>query len=346
MGLGRFARQQNEHMHICGTVVCSGGVPFFTLGQLPGEKRLIWRNSFMKNQAIVNRLSRVGIIGNILLSAFKLFAGIAGKSGAMVSDAVHSLSDVFATLTAFVGVKLSQRSADSQHPYGHERFECVASLVLGFILAMTGLGMGWAGVQKLIGGNYSQLVVPTALPLVAAVVSIAVKEGMYWYTMYYAKKLDSAAFVADAWHHRSDAFSSVGSFLGIGAAKLGLTIMDPIASVVICLFILKVAYDIIKDSLRKMIDTSCSSDVEKQMYDFISAQDGVEQVDLLHTRLFGNKVYVDVEISVERDSSLLAAHNTAERVHDAVERQFPNVKHVMIHVNPGAESTTTTGSTS
>ena len=214
----------------------------------------------MTNQAIVNRLSRIGIIGNILLSAFKLFAGIAGKSGAMVSDAVHSLSDVFATLIAFIGVKLSQCSADAKHPYGHERFECVASLVLGGILAVTGLGIGWAGVQKLIGGNYAELAVPTALPLIAAAVSIVVKEGMYWYTMYYAKKLDSAAFVADAWHHRSDAFSSVGSFLGIGAAKLGFPIMDPIASVVICLFILKVAYDIIKDSLRKMLDTSCSND--------------------------------------------------------------------------------------
>ena len=297
----------------------------------------------MTNQSIVNRLSRIGIIGNILLSAFKLFAGLAGKSGAMVSDAVHSLSDVFATLIAFIGVKLSQRSADARHPYGHERFECVASLVLGIILAVTGLGIGWAGVQKLIGGNYSQLAVPTALPLIAAAVSIVVKEGMYWYTMYYAKKLDSAAFVADAWHHRSDAFSSVGSFLGIGAAKLGFPIMDPIASVVICLFILKVAYDITKDSLRKMLDTSCSRDTEKEMRDFIAAQEGVEQLDLLQTRLFGNKVYMDVEISVERDSSLLEAHDIAERVHAAVEHQFPNVKHVMIHVNPGAEAASTNG---
>ena len=297
----------------------------------------------MTNQSIVNRLSRIGIIGNILLSAFKLFAGLAGKSGAMVSDAVHSLSDVFATLIAFIGVKLSQRSADARHPYGHERIECVASLVLGIILAVTGLGIGWAGVQKLVGGNYSQLAVPTALPLIAAAVSIVVKEGMYWYTMYYAKKLDSAAFVADAWHHRSDALSSVGSFLGIGAAKLGFPIMDPIASVVICLFILKVAYDITKDSLRKMLDTSCSRDTEKEMRDFIAAQEGVEQLDLLQTRLFGNKVYMDVEISVERDSSLLEAHDIAERVHAAVEHQFPNVKHVMIHVNPGAEATSTNG---
>lgn len=292
------------------------------------------------------RVSMVGVVGNLILSLFKAFAGIFAHSGAMISDAVHSASDVFSSFIVMIGVRFSARDSDEDHPYGHERFECVASLVLGGILAVTGLGIGWAGVQKLIGGNYAELAVPTALPLIAAAVSIVVKEGMYWYTMYYAKKLDSAAFVADAWHHRSDAFSSVGSFLGIGAAKLGFPIMDPIASVVICLFILKVAYDIIRDSLRKMLDTSCSGDVEEQMRSFISAQEGVEQVDLLHTRLFGNKVYVDVEISVERDSSLLEAHDTAERVHDALEHQFPSVKHVMIHVNPGAETTTSTGSPS
>ncbi len=292
----------------------------------------------MTNQAIVNRLSRVGIIGNILLSAFKLFAGIAGKSGAMVSDAVHSLSDVFATLIAFIGVRLSQRSADSRHPYGHERFECVASLVLGLILALTGLGIGWAGVQKLIGGNYSQLAVPTALPLVAALVSIAVKEGMYWYTMHYARKLDSAAFVADAWHHRSDAFSSVGSFLGIGAARLGLPIMDPIASVVICLFILKAAWDIMSDALAKMTDHACDPETAEEMRQSILAQPGVLGLDALNTRLFGDRVYVDVEIEADGDLPLKVTHATAQAVHDTLEKTFPQVKHCMVHVNPAEKS--------
>ena len=293
----------------------------------------------MKEENIVGRLSLVGIFGNILLSAFKLLAGILGRSGAMVSDAVHSLSDVFATFIAWIGVRLSKREEDAEHPYGHERLECVAALILGLILAGTGLGIGWSGVRKLFWERES-LEVPTLLPLIAAAVSIVVKEGMYHYTMHYAKKLDSAAFKADAWHHRSDALSSVGSFIGIGLAKLGLPIMDPIASLIICVLIGKVAFDILRDALSKMLDTSCSGAFERQLFSFIKAQGGVERIDLLRTRQFGNKIYVDLEIAVRADSSLLDAHGIAERVHSAVEGAFPNVKHVMIHVNPMGERAT------
>lgn len=287
----------------------------------------------MDEKKIVDRLSRVGIIGNILLAAFKLFAGIFGKSGAMVSDAVHSLSDVFATLIAWIGVRLSRQAEDAEHPYGHERLECVASLLLGLILAGTGIGIGWSGMRKLFGEGGS-IEVPTLLPLIAAVVSIVVKEGMYQYTMHYAKALDSAAFKADAWHHRSDAISSVGSFIGIGMAKLGLPFMDPVASIIICLLILKVAFDISRDAVYKMLDTSCDNAFEQRLRTFIGTQDGVGRIDLLRTRQFGNRIYVDLEIAVKPDISLRDAHGIAERVHSAVEQEFPNVKHVMIHVNP------------
>ena len=286
----------------------------------------------MDEQKIVKKLSIVGILGNVLLAAFKLFAGLIGKSGAMISDAVHSLSDVFATFVAFFGVVLSKQPEDEEHPYGHERLECVASLILGLILAGTGIGIGYTGVHKIIARE--QIEIPTILPLIAAVISIAAKEGMFWYTMYYAKKMDSTAFKADAWHHRSDALSSVGSFIGIGLAKLGFPIMDPIASLVICLFILKVAFDISKDALDRMLDTSCGEEMEQTLRTFIEEQDGVERVDLLHTRKFGNKIYMDLEIAAQNDISLVQAHEIAERVHNNVEQQFPNVKHVMIHVNP------------
>ena len=278
-------------------------------------------------------MSRIGIFGNVLLAAFKLFAGIFGKSGAMVSDAVHSLSDVFATFIAYIGVRLSQRKEDAEHPYGHERLECVASLILGLILAGTGIGIGYTGIRKLFF-EQETLEVPTLLPLIAAIVSIAVKEGMYHYTMHYAKKLDSQAFRADAWHHRSDAISSVGSFIGIGLAKLGIPVMDPIASLLICLLILKVAFDICKEAISRMLDTSVSGDAEKSIRRFIEEQPGVVRIDLLHTRQFGNKVYVDLEIAVQRDISLVDAHAIAEDVHRGVEQNFPNVKHIMIHVNP------------
>ena len=280
-------------------------------------------------------MSRVGILGNILLAGFKLFAGVIGRSGAMVSDAVHSLSDVFATFIAYFGVRLSKQPEDEEHPYGHERIESVASLFLGLILAGTGLGIGYTGLRKLFSPE--ALEIPTLLPLIAAVVSIAVKEGMFQYTMHYAKKLDSTAFKADAWHHRSDALSSVGSFIGIGLAKLGFPIMDPIASLVICLFILKVAYDISKDAVSKMLDTSCGEEFEQDVRSFAEEQPGVERIDLLHTRQFGSKVYIELEIAVRGDMPLVDAHAIAENVHRGLERRYPNVKHVMVHVNPDTE---------
>lgn len=286
----------------------------------------------MDEKKIVKKLSRVGILGNVILAGFKLIAGILGKSGAMVSDSVHSLSDVFATVIAYVGVILAKREEDAEHPYGHERLECVASLLLGLILAGTGVGIGYAGVRSLV--MREELAIPTLLPLIAAVVSIVTKEGMFWYTMHYAKKLDSAAFKADAWHHRSDALSSIGSFIGIGLARLGFPIMDPIASVIICGFILKVAYDISKDALNKMLDTSCDEALERELKAFIEQQPGVVRIDLLRTRQFSNKVYVDLEIAARGDITLVEAHGIAENVHDGVEQRFPNVKHVMIHVNP------------
>lgn len=284
--------------------------------------------------AMLRRVSLVGILGNVVLTAFKLFAGIFGRSGAMVSDAVHSLSDVFATFIAFLGVRLSQKPADKEHPYGHERFECVASLVLGLILLFTGLGIGKVGLTNILSGNYATLAVPGVIALVAAVVSIVSKEAMFWYTRHYAKLLNSPAFMADAWHHRSDAFSSIGSLIGVGGAMLGWPVLDSVASVVICLFILKVAYDILKDALSKMLDTSRGEEYDAKLRDYVLAQPDVLGVALLRSRTFGNRVYIDLVIQVDGELTLRDAHAIAERVHAAVERDFPDIKHIMIHVDP------------
>ncbi|MCR4689859.1 MAG: cation diffusion facilitator family transporter [Lachnospiraceae bacterium] len=287
----------------------------------------------MDEQKIIKKVSRVGIFGNVLLAAFKLIAGLLGASGAMVSDAVHSLSDVFATFVAYIGMRLSMQQEDAEHPYGHERLECVASLILGLVLAGTGLGIGYSGIRKLFFEPAS-IEIPTVLPLVAAVISIVVKEAMYRYTMYYAKKMNSDVFKADAWHHRSDAFSSIGSFIGIEMARIGFPFMDPMAGLIICLLILKVAFDISKDAISKMLDTSCPPELEEDIRTFVTSQSGVERVDLLHTRQFGNRIYCDLEIAVRGELTLTEAHAIAEEVHDAVEQKYPNIKHVMIHVNP------------
>lgn len=223
--------------------------------------------------AVIRKLSLVGIIGNVFLSAFKFVAGIMGNSSAMVSDAVHSLSDVFATFIAFLGVRFGRREADASHPYGHERIESLAAVVLGLILLVTGVGIGWVGLEKILAGNYESLPIPGMIALIAAIVSIAVKEGMFWYTRHWARVIRSSAFEADAWHHRSDAMSSIGALVGVGGSMLGYPVLDPIASVVICLFILKQGISIIYDALKKMLDTSCGEQFEKEVRQLVDAED-------------------------------------------------------------------------
>ncbi len=284
--------------------------------------------------AVIRKLSLVGIIGNVFLSAFKFIAGIMGNSSAMVSDAVHSLSDVFATFIAFLGVRFGRREADASHPYGHERIESLAAIVLGLILLVTGIGIGWVGIEKILAGNYESLPIPGMIALVAAIVSIAVKEAMFWYTRHWARVIRSSAFEADAWHHRSDAMSSIGALIGVGGSMLGYPVLDPIASVVICLFILKQGISIIYDALKKMLDTSCGEQFEKEICQLVDAESQVERIDMLRTRMFGDKVYIDMEIAINGSMQLTDAHAIAERVHDDIEHAFPEVKHVMIHVNP------------
>ena len=293
-------------------------------------------NNFEK---VAMKVSFVSIVTNVIVSVFKLFAGIFAHSGAMVSDAIHSASDVFSTFVVIIGIKISSKESDKEHPYGHERMECVAAIVLATILAITGLGIGSSAAEKLIAGHYETLVVPGTLALIAAILSIVVKEAMFWYTRIHAKRIDSGALMADAWHHRSDALSSVGALIGIGGAQLGFPVMDAIASLVICIFILKAAYDIFKDAISKMVDRACDEETEEQLKSCALAQEGVLGIDLLHTRTFGNKIYVDIEISADGSMSLFEAHNIAEQVHDSIEQSFPKVKHIMVHVNPSETKT-------
>ena len=281
------------------------------------------------------RVSAVSIVSNIVLTVFKLLAGVIAHSGAMISDAVHSASDVFSTFVVIIGIKLSSKESDKEHPYGHERMECVAAIFLSTILCITGLGIGGTALKNIISRNYGNLAMPGILALIAALVSIVTKEAMYWYTRGVAKKINSGAVMADAWHHRSDALSSVGALIGIAGARMGFPILDPIASLAICFFIGKASYEIFMDAVDKMVDKACDEETETALRECAAAQEGVLGVDLLHTRVFGNKIYVDIEISADGGETLRKAHETAEQVHDSIEKNFPKVKHIMVHVNPG-----------
>ena len=287
-------------------------------------------------EKVATRVSTVSIIVNLLLAVFKFVAGALGHSGAMISDAVHSSSDVLGSLIVIVGVKMSEKSSDTDHPYGHERMESVASLILAGILAAAGFSIGKEAFLSVLRRSYLSAAAPGMLALVAAVVSIAVKEGLFWYTMVNAKKIRSGALKAEAWHHRSDALSSVGALIGIGGALIGIKVMEPVASIVICLFIFKVAVDIFREAVDNMVDHACDAATEEAIRKCAAEQDGVLQVDILRTRVFGRKIYVDLEISADGNLTLYAAHDIAERVHDTIEKTFPEVKHIMVHVNPAS----------
>lgn len=288
----------------------------------------------MENNKIANRVSVQTIIANLILSVFKLIIGFIGNSSAMISDAIHSASDVFSTIVVMIGIKMAAKESDKEHPYGHEKMECVAAIVLAIVLFITGLGIGVEAFRTIFSGNYENLEIPGILALIAAVISILVKEGMYWYTRYFARKINSGALMADAWHHRSDALSSVGALVGIFGARHGFVVMDSAASLVIFVFIAKAAYDIFMDAIDKMIDRSCDENTQKQIYECILETDNVLGIDLLQTRIFGNKIYVDAEIEVDGDVTLNEAHDISELVHQRIEEKFDMVKHIMVHVNP------------
>ena len=300
------------------------------------EKRTMKKSNMGSDDPgkVVDKVSTVTIIGNLILSVFKLIAGIVARSNAMISDAIHSASDVFSTFVVIIGIKLASKEADKEHPYGHERLECVAAILLAMILFLTGLAIGIEALKDIFSGSYGDLQAPGILALAAAIVSIVSKEGMYWYTRYYAVKIDSGALLADAWHHRSDALSSVGALIGIGGARLGFPIMDSIASLVIFLFIVKAAYEIFKDAIDKMVDHSCDEETEKQIYECVMMNQEVLGIDSLHTRIFGNKIYVDIEILIDGSYTLIRSHEIAEEVHDNIEKNFSKIKHIMVHVNP------------
>lgn len=287
------------------------------------------------DKKIANRVSVITIIINLMLSVIKFAVGFLAHSQALISDAVHSASDVLSTIAVVVGINISKAESDKGHPYGHERIECIFSIVLAMMLFATGVGIGLSAIKMIISG--ADIIIPGRIALAAALISIIVKEWMYHYTKRAARKISSTAMMADAWHHRSDALSSVGSLIGIGGAIIGFPICEPIASIVICIFIVKASYDIFMDSVNRLVDTSCSEEEIEKMKNVIMEVEGVTGVDLVKTRKFGSKIFVDVEISENGNITLYEAHKVAEKVHNKIENSFSDVKHCMVHVNPYKE---------
>lgn len=285
-------------------------------------------------ERVATRVSGVSIVGNIVLSLFKLFAGIFSCSGALISDAVHSASDVLSSVIVIVGIKLASKGADAEHPYGHERIEPVAAIVLAMLLCITGLFIGQSAFESITSGKADELPTPGKLALVAAIVSIVSKELMYWYTRRYALLLDSSAMMADAWHHRSDALSSVGALVGVMGARLGFSWFDPAASLIVCFFIFKASYEIFVDAIEKMVDHAVGKETQQAIEQEALRQEGVVGIAGIQTREFGNKIYVDLEILADKNATLQQGDAVAQKVHDSIEQKFPKIKHIVVLVKP------------
>lgn len=278
------------------------------------------------------RASWIMIGVNLFLAVIKFLGGIFGHSMSLISDAIHSVADVFSTFIVIFGLKMSAKLEDRKHPYGHERFESLTSLFLAIILLITGLSIGAQGFEKLL--SLSTVKTPTVLALIIAIISILAKESLFWFTKKTALKIHSNSLLAEAWHQRSDALSSIGSLIGIIGTMLGVTWFDPLASIVICLIILKTAWNIGKEAVNELLDAACNQDTEIKIRDSILSIPEINSLDSLKTRLFGNKIYVDVEIGIDKGISLEEAHEIAHLVQEHVIQDFKEVKNCMVHVNP------------
>ncbi len=286
----------------------------------------------MKKLDLAYKVSIITIIINILLCIFKLITGLISKSQIMISDAIHSASDVASTFIVIIGIFVSRKESDREHPYGHEKYESIAGFVLSLMLAAVGYNLLKTSVLEIVHQNYTATT--SSLALFAAIISILVKEGMYQYTIKAAKKINSTALKADAWHHRSDALSSVGAVLGIAGSLLGYHFLEPITVIVISYFIFKSAWDILKDAISKLIDTSADDNTLNKITKLIEEEEDILHIDSLKTRLFGSKIYVDLEIAVDENLSLKSSHEIAEKIHLKIEKYITNCKHCMVHVNP------------
>ena len=297
------------------------------------EKRIYTQNERKK---ITDRVFMLTLLMNIVLAALKMTAGIIGRSSAMISDAVNTISDIATTALAMVAVRLAGRKGDAEHPYGHEKIESVAGLLLACVLTATALMIGKGGIDALIGGRAQE--VPGAVALGAAVISIICQEVMFHIAKNEGAKVGSSVIIANAWHHRSDALSSIGSLVGIGAARwFGLWYMEPAASLIICGIIVFSAYKIGVDCVNQLIDAAPSKEKIDEISLTVMGVGGVRKIDMINCRRHANKIYADIELALDCGLTFEEAHDICETVHRAVESAHPEVIHCMVHANPARE---------
>lgn len=292
----------------------------------------------MNREKQIFRVTFLGSFVNLLLVVFKFIAGIVGHSAAMIADAVHSLSDFITDIIVIIFVAISGKPEDSDHSYGHGKYETLATAVIGIILFFVGVGILISGIKAIVGALQGEpLQAPSLLALIAAVISVVVKEALYHYTVKRGKALDSSSVVANAWHHRSDALSSIGTAIGIGGAVfLGeqWRILDPIAAVVVSIFIIKVAVELIKPCIDELVERSLPEEVEQRIHALILQSPQVSSPHHLRTRRIGSCIAIEVHIRMDGQISLSEAHQVASDIERRLKAEFGEKTHIGIHMEP------------
>ncbi len=285
---------------------------------------------------IIKKNTIFTMITNALLAAMKLLAGIFGNSGVLISDAINSIGDIATNIVVYISAIFSRKERDRKHPYGHEKYDSIISIFLGVAIVITAFEVGRGAINKLIDYfiNDIPIDVPKWYALAAALLTIAVKEFLFRKTKSDAKKARSSSLMAQAWDHRSDTIASFGASVGILGAMFGLGFLDPIASVLIAVFIFRLGYRIVFAGISQVVDQAADPNIEEQIKEIVDQCPEVRSLDLIKTRMFGMKIYVDLEIGLDFSLTLEEAHRIAEWVHDQVEEKIPDVLHCMIHVNP------------
>ncbi|WP_300130782.1 cation diffusion facilitator family transporter [uncultured Barnesiella sp.] len=284
------------------------------------------------------RVTWVGFFTNLILSAAKIVAGVVGRSSAMVADGIHSLSDFVTDFIVIIFIKISAKNEDSDHPYGHGKFETFATMLISFALFIVAIGIFYSGsvkIYEVLNGRTIER--PTYLALIMAAVSIVVKEGLYWYTIIIGRKIENPAVIANGWHHRSDAFSSIGTLIGIsGAMFLGerWRILDPITSVIVGIFIIGVAYKLARPSIQELLEMSLPQEIKQNIEQKIQATPGVITFHHLRTRKNGNAFIIDMHIKVDARSSIVEAHDIATHVENNLKAAFGKHTQVNVHIEP------------
>lgn len=291
-----------------------------------------------KRESKIYKVTLIGTLVNALLIVLKMLAGIFGRSSAMLADAVHSLSDFITDVVVIAFVRIAGKPSDKGHDYGHGKYETLATLIIGLFLALAGIGLMGAGIVRIAAGMRGEpLPRPTMFALIIAVVAIVSKEWLFRYTVRKGRKLDSQAVMANAWHHRSDAISSVGTLIGVGGAMafgVKWRILDPIAAVVVSFFIIKSGYDIVRPCLSELLEASLGDEQEHEIIRIINSIDGIEGVHRLRTRRVGNAVAIDAHALMQGDQTLSEAHKKASEAEQALRLRFGSNAIINIHMEP------------